>query len=220
MRKSGHRACLAVLNQHFVPDLAVAKPAQPHYGHLRNPAQQGPRLHGSSIKPTATMARTQATSSDRPVENIAFDPSGNYLATHDGSLAVWDLRDGQGGFQIPRRFVTPHGSVLLSPMDRRDVSAAAPPRRRPPLCTTDDGAGWSVWTSVGSSLAAFSITGGSTPHQLMKGHISNIQTLAASRDHFVSSGVDGVILLWGHVRDREQEGGGRSRPKREDRDNW
>jgi WD40 repeat protein len=220
VRKSGHRSCLAVLNQHFVPDVTLTKPAQPHYGHLRQAAHD-PRLHKSASRLAGTAAQSQATASDRPVGNVAFDPSGNFLATHDGSLAVWDLRDGQGGFQIPRRFVTPHGSVVLSHHGRREGggAVAAAPLIRPPLCTTDDGAGWSIWTSVGSALAAFSVSGGSMPHQLMKGHISTIQVLAASRDHLVSSGDDGLILLWGHVRDRNQRDG-QTRPRIDDTDNW
>jgi WD40 repeat protein len=219
VRKSGHRSCLAVLNQHFVPDGTLTKPALPHYGHLRQAAHN----HKSASGLAGTAARSHATASDRPVGNLAFDPSGNYLATHDGSLAVWDLRDGQGGFQIPRRFVTPQGSVMISHHGRREgggaVAVAAAPPIRPPLRSTDDGAGWSIWTSVGSALAAFSVSGGSMPHQLMKGHISNIQALAASRDHLVSSGDDGLILLWGHVRDRNQRDG-RTRPRIDDTDNW
>jgi WD40 repeat protein len=228
VRKAGGLACLSVLNHRFVEDSTLSRPGLPHYAHLRQQQELRARSPLSSLPTKVPVAisggvrHAQTTASDRPVLNLSFDPSGGFLVTHDGSLAVWDLRDGQGGFQIPRSFVNAHGSVQLlnkaSAGRRREGSALT--RDKPPLSVTDDGDGWTIWTATDASIVSYSMHGESKPRQQLDGHISTVQALAAaSNELVVSSGRDGLILLWGYA------GGSAMRPKngrsvKNDIDSW
>lgn len=212
IRKAGSLSCITTLNQQMIPDMTLSRPWKPDYAHLREPSTNV-RLNNKRHKVAKAIApndygkvqNQQVSSTDRPVYNLAFDPTGSYLITHDGTLGLWDLRDGQGGFRVPRRFVTANGSTQLLSRGTGTVTRIAAPRT-PPLCvTSNDGnlhAGATIWTAFESTLVSFATsTGSQTKEQTLVGHIAPVQSIAAASNSnlLVSTGQDGLILLWDHV---------------------
>jgi WD40 repeat protein len=166
---------LKVLDREYAPnDATVSRPVRSHGAHLRLPVVN---------KRAKTLNNVQviASSHDRPVQQIAFDEYGQYLVSSDGSLALWDLRNGQ---LVARRFETPHGSSTFT----HDSSHYLP-------LTVTDG---TIWTGWNSCVIGFSLELGGKPRTVLKGHLGRVADVVdVPGGGLMSTAADRLILMWG-----------------------
>lgn len=231
IRKSGSRACVTVLDREQTSSRSTKVGYASDYSHLRreprisrNQSVQGrankkQRRHAvSEVAPNNyDQIQHQPTKSHRSghVSGLAFFSSGHYLCSVsglDGELLLWDLRS---GCLLPSKFVAPG-----------NLSAGSPRQRRTALIA--EGSGYTdssnnnstIWVSRKGVIHGFSTEGG-TPKQTLKGHLTNITSLAAMKPDgkLLSGSADGMILGWGQAQGNILENAGNGETE-EDVDNW
>ena len=231
IRKSGSRACVIVLDRDQTSSRSTKVGYASDYSHLRREPRvsrsksiQGrvskkQRRHEiSEVAPNNyDQIQHQGTRSHRAghVSGLAFFSSGHYLCSVsglDGELLLWDLRT---GCLLPSRFVAPGNLSAGSPRQRRTAIIA-------------EGSGYTdssnnsstIWVSRKGVIHGFSTEGG-TPKQTLKGHLTNITSLAAMKPDgkLLSGSADGMILGWGQAQGNLLDNAGNSEIE-EDADNW
>ena len=242
IRKAGSHACLAILDQdkHFDPVNNAATSYRPHYGHIRQKSKRqigSPNNYGFvSNNGTANLLNDHTegrintesvtlpsvTTCDRPIQEIAFDPSGHFLLVHDGVLHLWDLRPCRGGAKVPRRFLSPTGTTRIS-------TTWSSARNRLRITSNGDG-DCTIWTSYRASVVGYSLKQGGKPKHTLRGHLSPVTGLVTPSaspwtNMLISTGDDGLILKWDPEMPSKPKGtirrsGKRKREDTLDQDNW
>ena len=183
IRKSGSRACLAILNQD-TRELNRSRRYRGDYSHLvikKTSTKVGPNNYH-------TVEDNSISSHSGPISGLVFTEDGHYVVStaRDGKLKVWDMRT--NAHWIPLDFQANGG--------RPPIVACNP---NVPILVQNYGRQSIAWVGLGSSIMGYDIHMGGNPINHLQGHLDNITSLG-SLDHsfgFISGGMDGMILSWG-----------------------
>jgi DNA excision repair protein ERCC-8 len=183
IRKSGSRACLAILNRD-TPELNKSRQYRGDYSHLvmkKKTVKVGPNNYH-------LVEDTSISSHSGPISGLAFSEDGhNVVSTaQDAKLKVWDMRTNANW--MPLHF---HGHGGRSP-----IMASNP---NVPILVQNYGRQSIAWVGLGNSIMGYDIHMGGMPIHHLQGHLDSITCLECL-DHsfgFISGGMDGMILSWG-----------------------
>ncbi len=196
IRKSGSLACITVLDIDRRDEAGVRRPFFFDGRHLRRSSTKRADPKSKKVLPSPNNFQANGKQQLLPLSHsggvvgLSFDPSGNNLvsAGGNGELSVWDLSG--TGCRIPRRFVSVGGGRPADPSLNGRV---------PLTITGAVSEDMTLWTRHGSNVCGFSLENGGKPTAVLKGHLGSIHTIAPIEvsGQLVSSGTDGLILLWG-----------------------
>ena len=183
IRKSGSRACMAILNRN-THELNHSRRYQGDYAHLRKKKtiMEGPNNYHSVENKTIV-------SHGGPISAMSFTPDGHFIIStgKDGKLQVWDLRTNAN--LIPLNFHS-HGSQPPIQSSNKNV----------PLLVQNCGKQTIAWTGNGKTIYGFDVQLGGKPVRTIQGHLDSVtclETMEPFSFDFMSGGMDGMILSWG-----------------------
>jgi DNA excision repair protein ERCC-8 len=205
IRKSGSRACLAILDRDSYPSSHGIQHYQADYAHLRTKNRKRQRELAPNYYHHLEQSVGGSCSHTGPVTGLEFSPSGHSLASTGGikgELLAWDLRTAS---IKELRFIAPGGREACTPRQR---SAAIQ------YCGKDK-----LWVGYNHMLLQFDMEEeGGPPKQLLRGHLATVNCITLHGTTTLLSGSkDGMILSWGIMTNGSDD---RIPSLKEDHDNW
>jgi WD40 repeat protein len=174
-------SCLTVLqrDENRSPDdnRQTLRRIRAHYEHLK----RGNKAKSHQQKPIQPQ-HTIHSSHTGPIEQLAFDPTGQYLVSLSNmTLSLWDMLH-KYPF-VPRRYMS--------------ITSSTPSQRRPVILTPNGQCDYIIWVGDKRLIKGYSLLNGGKPLYTLKGHMGDINDVISKGTELLSTAKDYVILQWG-----------------------